>query len=254
MEKDKTVARRDPLREVVDYEDLVIARDLIARGQNVVYWLRYPKPAAPLGHIRYEGTRQIATFLLPLLLMAAGVLAWGWATLWITTPLGLALGYAMDRRLQADIRKTRARDEAIDCGRYRAVQILSAHLGIPPEEITLEMVQKMAIDCVKFEKFVAQRRKEREDAENQANIARAGRQDAARSWAQRGGRTAGAAAAGVAAGSIASHADADGVIPDYALEQNIIPAVNPVSGLPMMNGPFGVDIHGNAYGTNGFDN
>lgn len=243
MEKKNTVARRDPLREVVDYEDLVISRELIARTQIPEYWTRFPTPLRPLGRIRYEGVRQLATFLLPLALMGAGAYFFGLATLLGTVPAGLLIGRAMDRKLAADIKARLTKDEAIDRGRYRAVQILSAHLGIPANEITLEMVQKMASDCDKVEHAVAQRQKDRKAVDEQAALSRAKRHDSSR-----GRRTAQGVGVGVAAGSIAALADADGVLPDDMFNPSI-PSVNPANGLPMVSGPFGVDVGGNVFGS-----
>ena len=241
--------RRNPLVEVVDYGDLVIARDLMKRGPIPEFWADHPMPAAPLGHTRWEGTRQIATFLVPLIAMIAGVKLGGWNTLWISAPLSLVFGWLMDRSLEADIAKTRKRDESIDRGRYRAVQILSAHLGIPRDEITLAMVAKMAKDCELVEAEIECRRVAREEAKHKEIMNRVRRQEAA--YRSKGSHRHAAVTAAVAAGSVASQADSDGVLPEDLYPS--FPQVNPGSGLPMAASGMMLDIAGNAFGTGGFD-
>lgn len=245
--------RRDPFTEVVDYEDLVTARDLIKRGQNEAYWKKYPMPAPPLGHIPWEITRQIATFLLPLIAIFACVKFGGWGTLWVTIPLGFLFGWQMDRSLNADIEKTRQRDESIDRGRYRAVQILNAHLGIPRDEITLEMIIKMAKDCDWFEKAVEKRRKELKEAESEKLLAFGRRLDAIRSRSNDPHSVS--SQAGVTAGSVTSRADEEDTssYDMYSGSYDNYPMVNPSSGLPMTPGGLAIDVAGNAFGSGGFD-
>lgn len=242
--------RRNPLVEVVDYGDLVIARDLMKRGPIPEFWADHPMPTAPLGHTRWEGTRQIATFLVPLIAMIAGVKFGGWSTLWVSVPLGFVFGWLMDRSLEADIAKTRKRDESIDRGRYRAVQILSAHLGIPRDEITLAMVAKMAKDCELVEAEIERRRVAREEAKHNEIMARVRRHEAAYRSTNSHRHAVGVAAA-VTVGSVASQADSDGFLPEELYPS--FPQVNPGSGLPMATGGMMLDIAGNAFGTGGFD-
>src|SRR5260370_11670062 len=77
--KKTTRAKIDPLTTVVDYDLLRIAYDLVALKQNRAYWRDVPVPRRPLGRVRFEVARQLATFLLPLLAYVGAALVFGWA-------------------------------------------------------------------------------------------------------------------------------------------------------------------------------
>jgi len=251
--------RRDPFNEVVEYGDLVTARDLIKYAQNEGYLKKYPMPAPPLGHIPWEVIRQITTFLLPLIAMFAGVKFWGWGTLWVTFPLGFLCGWQMDRSLDADITKTRQRDEFIDRGRNRAVQILSARLGIPPDEITLEMITKMARDC-DWREQKAKEREAHEAAEAQARRNLSRRQEstlvAKKSHSSKTAVTTFAATTTATVTAATSATEASDADDDryWRDSYDSYLSVNPTSGLPMAPGGLMIDVGGNAFGTGGFDN
>lgn len=254
--KKDAVVRRNPFKEVLPLADLRIAADLIGRRQIAQYWADHPTPLRPLGRVKYEGLRQLATFILPLLLIGAGMLAAKTLLALVAlVPAGLALGYLLDRKLKSDIAKMRGKDDTIDRGRYAAVRQLSASTGIPASEITLKMIQKMALDFVDVTLALEAEEAAREKAALAVQLADIRRREAEQAK-RRGGRNArgyrgaagGAVAAGVAAGSIAALADDDGVLPDRLFGTSA-PAVNPTTGLPMMHDTMGVDVGGTAYGT-----
>lgn len=263
-------ARHDPTKEFADYDDLLVARELIERRQDDEYWKRHPMPPSPLGRVRFEEIRQIATFLLPLACIAVSVHVWGWATLWITIPIGLLIGKKMDSHLERDLQEAWSRETSLDRGRYRAVQILSAHLGIPRNEITLQMIWKMALDCRKLEElvekhylntvfkseklnaFAKKRREELADAARKQRLKHAHDASTNRSRSHQTETTAaGMVAASTATGItfLTNTSDTD----SYSYERYedaYYPAINPSSGLPMMPGGGMVDVAGNAFGTN----
>ncbi|WP_338499417.1 hypothetical protein [Delftia tsuruhatensis] len=249
--------RRDPFNEVVEYEDLVIARDLIKRGPIPEYWVKRPMPIRPVGEVRHEILRQIATFLIPLTTIVGCVYYAGWGTLWVTLPISLLIGRKMDESLEADIARTQARDDSIDRGRYRAVQILSARLGIPRDEITLEMIIKMARDCDWFEQK-AKAREAHEAAEAQARRDLSRRQEStlvaktnrsSKSAITTFASTTTAAVTTATSVTEASDADDDRYWRD---SYDSFPIFNPASDLPMAPGGL-IDVGGNPFGTGGFD-
>lgn len=235
--------RRDPLTQVVDFDLLKLAFDLIVAKQDHAYWETVRTPKRPNGTVRFEALRQVATFLLPALLYVALGLLFGFKNALYGAPVYLGLGYLLDLQLKLAIRRQVKKDMELDRGRFRITQILSERLGLTPEEVTLKRVIKMSEDYM-----VEHTRRAQEDAARKAaEEARRREAATARNAGRRRGGMAGAVAAGAAAGAFATetmlppaHAD------DIAAS---LPYVNPANGLPMI-ADTPLDIHGNVFGTN----
>ena len=234
-----TVTRRDPMKEVMPYELLEVAHKLLVRGQNKAYWNAVPVPKRPVGQVRYEVARQIATFAVPLFGLGVATLAWGLKGLLLGLPVAWLAGYLLDRQLERDIQRKFVSDIKIDSGRYNAVKWLAEQMGMAREEITLPVIYKMAED---FRTVETVRR-----AEAAAALAA---QTQAQTDRRRRRVRAGAAGAAIAAGGAAFAADTSYKHDDddsygHTFE---VPVVNPANGFPMMPGN-ATDVAGNAFGT-----
>lgn len=250
--KNDAGARRDPFNEVLPLEDLRIAADLIGRRPIAKYWADHPTPLRPLGRLKNEGLRQLATFLFPFLLLAGGAyLAQTLVALVLLVPASLVLGYLLDKKLKNDIRAMRAKDDEIDRGRYEAVRVLCARTGLAPEEITLKLIEKMAMDFVHVTSAIEAREAAAEAEAHRATLARIRSEEAARG-SRRPGRNRGASpsaiGAGAAVAAVVASADEDVMTADRVFARDV-PALNPTTGLPMMHGSMGVDVGGTAFGS-----
>ncbi|TDA43634.1 hypothetical protein [Burkholderia pyrrocinia] len=238
MEKQRTTRTKiDPLTTVVDYDLLRIAHDLVALHQNLAYWREVLVPRRPLGRVRFEAARQLATFLLPALGYAGAAHAFGWLPALWGLPAYLLLGYLLDLQLTAAIARQLAKEKDLDRGRYAATQIFCERLGLTPEEVNIKRVLKMYNDF----QVVEYRRQEAAEQQAEAEAAAQEKADqeaaaARRAWGGDRRRWCDARDTG--------RDDASSpVAPVMAL-----PQVNPHSGLPMIEGTV-IDVHGNVYGT-----
>ncbi|KVP16973.1 hypothetical protein WJ84_01490 [Burkholderia ubonensis] len=229
------------MKEVMPYELLEVAHKLMVQGQNKAYWNAVPMPKRPVGQVRYEVTRQVSTFAVPLAGLAGAWMVWGLKGLVLGLPVAWLTGYLLDKKLERDINRKWRRDIDIDRGRYNAVKWLSEQMGMARDEITLDVIYKMADD---FRVVDSQRRAEaaRIEAAQKAAQARAPRRRV---------RAGAAGAAAVAAAGVAYAAEthvADSHEDDAPYAPVNIPVVNPANGLPMLPGN-AIDVAGNPFGT-----
>lgn len=240
--------RKDPLDEVVDYTTLRIAAGYARNGQNEAYWNTVATPTRPDGTVAFEAARMVLTFALPLAVIAAAVLFGNTEQLVKAAAFAIALGVALHLHLVKSIAKKEAADRALDRGRFAATKVLSARLGLAPEEITLTRLYKMASDFVTVDSFL------KAEAARIVKCRVAGRKFTLPASAQ---EDAGVAEAlGMHQVSYARSANLRVATPVFP-ENYVAPAApalafNPVNGLPMV-GDSGLDIHGNMMGTNSVD-
>lgn len=147
--------RRDPMKEIVDFDCLEAAHMLVLAKQDEAYWKTHAVPQRPMGVVRHEALRQVLTFVLPLLLMSVAFVLYGVRGLLAAAPLGWLVGYLWDRQLCKAIAAKLTREEDLDRGRFKRVAFLSERLGLKPEDITLAMVQKMSADYLKLKPYQA---------------------------------------------------------------------------------------------------
>ncbi len=264
---DTKPVRLDPMRNVMPLELLSVADWLVRADQNERYWRAIPKPKRPVGQVKYERSRQAATFAVPALVLGLAALVYGSIGVLYAVPVAGVVAFGLDKWLATDIAAKLVRDNDIDRGRYLAVKFLSEQMGMLPEEVTLDMVRKMAQD------YPAEAAKA-----NQAQAEAAARYDAAvkLAIAPRGGKggtytrgvATGVAAAGLGVAAYAADTQpaaytADPVTTvdevqafEAAVEQdfggfNVFGDVNPANGVPMIQGT-PIDVQGNTFGTDGF--
>jgi len=232
--------RRDPMTEVMPYELLDVAHQLMVRRQNRAYWEAVPEPKNPVGQVRFEVARQVATFAVPLAALVIASVLFGLKGLLAGIPAAWLMGYLLDKQLQMAIRKRAHRDAEIDAGRYEAVKWLSNKMGIPRSEITLPVIYKMAEDF----RVEDTKRKEAEAARQAAEEAAGRRHNSRRK--SRGDTDSGQSAGRRTTGN--SNDSDDGR--DYYNSGIGNTSVNPASGLPMLGGGAMLDVGGNTFGFN----
>ncbi|MHB9840550.1 hypothetical protein Q8F57_037680 [Paraburkholderia terrae] len=138
--------RIDPLKTIVDHDLLRIASDIHRLKQNEAYWKDVPVPTRPLGKLRGETAFQVGVFALPVLAYLVAGLHFGFAHALWGLPLCYAVFAVLEKTLLKAIMKKRQAEEDRDRGRYAFTKILGERLGLKPEEVTLEVVLKMATD------------------------------------------------------------------------------------------------------------
>lgn len=238
-----TVTRRDPLTEVVDYDLLRVAFNLIADQQDHTYWETVPVAERPLGTVPFESVRQGATFIVPSALFAFAWLKLGIAFALMAIPVLLILGYLFDRQLTAAIKAQQKREMDRDRGRYKATQLFCQRLGLKPEEVTLRMVVKMSKDFMKVD--AARREQEAREAAARDAAQKARARIAAGAYPRRNSYHANQRHVPAADYEVDELHHAD--YPTYVADSTPAMAVNPATGLAMMNDA--VDVGGNVYGT-----
>ena len=229
------MTRLDPMHEVLHYELLKVAHALMVKKQNKPYWDAVPKPKAPIGQIRHEVARQVATFAVPLAGLAWTGAAYGLTAVLLALPLAWLVGFLLDKNLESAISRKLRRDEQIDRGRYRATKWLSEQMGIRPEDITLPMLYKMAADFRAVDSRLCAEAL-RAEAARKAAIAASVRQRGYRDAEDDDDTSAGVSAT-------RQH--------DYSEDEeefDYYPAFNPATGLPMMGGNSSFDVGGHVYG------
>jgi hypothetical protein len=246
--------RRDPLNDVMPYELLRVAHSLIERGQNERYWAKVPVPKRPVGQVRFEVTRQVATFAVPLLGLSLAWIGYGSKAALLALPVAWLVGFLLDMQLDRAMDQKHLRDVKIDAGRYRAVKWLSEQMGVRPEEVTLDVIRKMDRDFVIVQRIIDERVAQNATNKKAATGTLQGRRPLSHSGhvVTDSGALAADAAYGAeyAATTDVAYNDAptfhiptiDYYSPHTEQEFNI-------SGLPMIEGT-GIDIHGNMLGMN----
>ncbi|MEX3983742.1 hypothetical protein AB4Y45_32690 [Paraburkholderia sp. EG287A] len=247
--------RIDPLKTIVDQDLLRMASDMYRLKQNEAYWKEVPVPTRPLGQVRHETALQIGVFALPVIAYLGAALYFGFGHALWGLPVYYGIFHVLEKTLLKRILKTRQEEEDRDRGRYAFTKILGERLGLKPEEVTLDVVLKMASD---FGLLVLYGRKmpEERKADIMTRAYKIGDYKARldfvcaelvetehlappppKTRAGGSGKSGGRLTAAAAADSAADDEDA-----------SPYPAVNTTTGLPMMqNTPF--DIGGNLYGT-----
>lgn len=244
---------KDPRKEVVDFDLLQAAYSAQPTTLYAEYrWNTMLRPFMPSMMVsRYEFLYQLAPFLLPLIVIGlswyqwSGALFWGIPTfLFWALPVALRLGYLLDKCYQKYLRHLNRMAQAMDCGRYEAVRLISQRTVLRPQDVTLELIRKMARQY--------QAEKDRRDQEA-LKLQAAKAKPAAR-------YSAASAGAAAVATSTASYADTYAT-PDSSDDDDFwngssfyddAPQVNPASGLPMIPGGGPLDVAGNVYGTDGY--
>ena len=246
MTSNAQVTRRDPMKEVMHFELLKVAHQLIENGQKQAYWEAVKKPKRPLGQVRFEVARQVATFAVPLAGLAYAWQAHGLRGLLWGLPVAALAGYLLDLQLQRAIAKKARSDENIDKGRYRAVKWLAEQMGMAEEEITLEVIAKMDQDYLKLKHSLDQKQAQIDAAK------RAAEEDETRRRRARKARieevalaSTGGAAAAAAAAYVADNSSDDDYLSSHV---DTGPLVNPTNGMPMVSGG-AIDVMGNPFGT-----
>lgn len=229
----QTTTRLNPMQQVLPKELLQVANKLMEVGQMEWYWKDCPVPKRPLGRIRNEVARQVATFAVPLLGLAWAYLTYGLKGLLFALPAAWLVGYMLDKNLTKAIKARQAHDNEIDRGRYKAVMWLSEQTGLRPEEITLDIIRKMDFDFLQLKRAEDEAKAKADAAAAAQKAARRGnRRDRNYDGDDNTRRT----------GSRRRYDD------DTYL--STAPYVNPTTGLPMIPGT-AIDVQGNAFATGG---
>lgn len=226
------------------FDDLKLAQELMQEGQNKVYWSICPVPKRPLGRVFLEPLRQIAAVLVPLSIIAYCIFSIGLETVWLTVPLGIVLGCLLDRQVEGAIKKQLIIDRELDRGRYSAVRTLSYSLEIPPEEITLQLIENLAKECLRVnEKIARQQAEAQQRAKNNSKVKKVDGNFRSTST------MASACALSTASAFVSdNYVEADDWTGGH-YEAPLHLVLNPASGMPMMGNDFsGIDVSGHAYG------
>lgn len=229
---------RAPRTEVVPGTYLHLAADLIVTArQDLDYWGNVPVPSQPTDRVAFEELRQIAVFL-PLVLVALAFIHFHLTGAVVTFLAVLPLMKLQHKALTTAIAAQAARWRRRDCGRYAFTTFMCEEFGLLPEEVTMALVQKM---CRDFNLWL--------EAGNRV-VARD--EEAARKVRQ---VTANEACVEYEASASNSRSTTRGYAPDVAVSSEdpvfTMPAINPATGLPMIDTV--IDVHGNVFGTSNFD-
>lgn len=252
--------RRDPLNDVMPYELLRVAHSLIESGQNERYWAQVPVPKRPVGQVRFEVMRQIATFVVPIVGLLAAWTGYGVMGVLLGLPVAWLMGFLLDMQLGRAIDRKLLRDKKIDVGRYRAVKWLSEQMGIRAEEVTLDVIRKMDKDFIIVQRIIDEKlaKMHAESTPRAATTASVRRRFGNSSETAFGNHTSGADAhhAGNVDSGQVDYAPAHNpselnithdASEDYMPYEDYGTTINPASNLPMIQGTC-IDIHGNPFG------
>lgn len=232
------LGHRDPRTEIVDGTYLRLAADLVITArQDLTYWNTVPVPTRPTDRVAFEELRQLAVFL-PLVFVALAFIKFSYigaaVAFLFALPVMALLNNMLKRAIRAQGMKMRERDG----GRFAFTTFMCKEFDLRPDDVTMALVLKMCRD-LRLWIATAHTIYERDQAEERARQA-AAKKDAAP--ANGNGQTPGNVAAAVGAGAAFATA---------AATYDATPAINPVTGLPMVDGV--LDVHGNVFGTSSVD-
>lgn len=213
--------------------DFLTAR---AWGPSDEVWSNCPIPINPVGRVPFETDRQILTFVLPLAVLSYGWGHWGLLSIGVTFPIAIGLWFYQRWALDRAIAKKTKRENQLDRGRFHQSVAISMGLGIPLQEVTLDLVKDIGRGLFLIEEFRARltsaNSRTVHDHSNAAHMA-AHTHDIRAAQPQ-----------GVEEDEYRGHYDGVNST-SYLYEFDC----NPTTGLPMMGGnPYGVDVSGHAYG------
>lgn len=229
---------RDPRTEIVDGTYLRLAADLlITARQDLNYWNTVPVPTRPTDRVAFEELRQLAVFL-PLVLVALAFIKFSYIGAAVAFLVALPVMALLNRMLKRAIRAQGMKMRERDGGRFAFTTFMCKEFGLRPQDVTMALVLKM---CRELRLWIATAHTiyERDQAEERARKA-AAKKDAAPANAY--GQTQRNVAAAVGAGAALATA---------AATYDSVPAINPATGLPMVDGV--LDVHGNVFGTSSVD-
>lgn len=266
-------------RPLVDWDIGRISFALMVKGFR--QWQRGEVPPRPLGVVRHEVARQVATFAVPALVLLVGGLVGGVDGLLMALMPALFAGWLNDRWLQSSIARQRAAEEVVDLGgrakpgtffaaldeetkgRYALVRELAYRLEVPMQAVTPKLVEDFA------QRYMAQSKKlvATYVAQEDAKEAERREQQLAREaheWEVAYRKRQRKIAAVAAATGLATDEVTEEVVARHERQQRADEAeafaiahpelwdldlgVNVASGLPMISGtPY--DAGGNIYGT-----
>lgn len=232
------LGHRDPRTEMVPSTYLRLAADLlITARQDLTYWDTVPVPTPPTDRVVFEELRQLAVFM-PLLLVALSFIKSGYTGAFVAFLVALPVIALLDRMLKRAIRAQGMKMRERDAGRFAFTTFMCEEFDLRAEDVTMALVLKMCRD-LRLWIATAHTIYERDQAEERARQA-AAKRDAApvNGNGQSPRNVAAAVGAGAALATVAATYDA-------------VPAINPATGLPMVDGT--LDVHGNVFGTNSVD-
>lgn len=250
-----SAALPDPRTSVVDVDLLKAAYDAIPRSPAARrMWALLAIPLRPDGIMRYELTHQLATFLVPGVLLWLFSQLWGGGLFWGAPtflvwglPVAVYVGYRLDKWYQKRLAWARRVAVSLDEGRYHAVQLISSRTVLKPEEFTFQVAVKMARE---YEAFLHARYAEQQ----RKKAARAAQLAAASTYSASAAAESDDNQAAQWASGTTSNADEDFSGDDDGWTFNSVsnwgPDINPSNGFPMIPNS-GVDVAGNPYGTGG---
>lgn len=232
------LGHRDPRTEMVSGTYLRLAADLlITARQDLNYWDTVPVPTRPTDRVAFEELRQLVVFL-PLVLVALAFIKFSYIGAAVAFVFALPVMALLNRMLKRAIRAQGMKMRERDGGRFAFTTFMCKEFDLRPEDVTMALVLKMCQDF-KLWLATANRIYERDQAAERA------RQDAAKKDAvpaNGNGQTPRHVAAAVGTGAAFATA---------AVTYDAVPTINPVTGLPMVDGV--LDVHGNVFGTSSVD-
>lgn len=235
---------RDPLKVLVDLDSLRLGHQLALHG--ALEWPVGYVPRRPLGRVRFEGARQVATFVVPLVLMVLAYLQGGFQVALQMVPFALVAGLLLDKQVTSAIARKKDQEAALDRGNYATARELAFRLGLQLEDINAARVARLHEDYILEERrlmpyaiegyakglaegeVLKQQRLDRMLAEGEARAAKRGQQAQAKRG--QGGR---------------SNAQGSPVPQDFM--QPVAPMVN-IDGNMMIPGT-NIDVTGKPYGS-----
>ena len=191
----------------------------------------------PTDRVAFEELRQLAVFL-PLVLVALVFIKFSYigaaAAFLVALPVMALLNKLLKHAIRAQGMKMRERDG----GRFAFTIFMCKEFDLQPEDVTMALVSKM---CGDFKQWLAaaNRVSERQQAEERARQATAKADTAP---VKCNGQTSRYVAAAVGTGA---------ALATVAATYDAVPALNPATGLPMVDGA--LDVHGNVFGTSSVD-
>ncbi|VVE76991.1 hypothetical protein PCA31118_05351 [Pandoraea captiosa] len=150
MQKEKAALdpceKTDPLKTLVEFDLLSMAMDLKRLKQNEEYWRKERVPKRPDGALPGEVVLQLAVFVVPIAVYILAGMRFGFLRALFGLPLYYGVFHLLERALDNAIIRKRKKEEDLDRGRYAFTKILGDRLGMPPDEVTLDVVEKMTCD------------------------------------------------------------------------------------------------------------
>lgn len=240
MSNNASMKNLDPRTHYVPEKYSALATDFMASTkQNKEYWSSIKTPLPPSNRIAFEELRQITVFV-PLIPVAIVFLCIGKIAAVFAFCIALLVMRNLHLKVQRDIDRKWNEWFSRDQGRYAFTQFMCKEFGLLPQDVTLDLVERM---CSHFILLMKARKRFEEENVDASKISSQGCRNIVPTLADE------KQPASVHRSEGYNNSANQNAYSSFGEDMSL--KINPATGLPMVDDCF--DVHANTFGTSNMD-